>query len=83
MRQGIILMLLFVFTENIAISIWFHSCWNIHVITFYVLILLGVCNASDSSYPSIIRIESSGPIIASVVSAIIGIVIFATNAKKW
>ena len=80
--DAIILMLLFVFTENIAISIWFHSCWNIHVITFYVLILLGVCNASDSSYPSIIRIESSGTIIASVVSAIIGIVIFATGYRK-
>lgn len=80
--DALIYMLLFVFTKNIALSIWTHCCWNVIATIFIIMSYLGVLEISKSSYPSVFKVENISATIISCILAIIGIVIIILGYKK-
>ena len=80
--DAFIYMLLFVFTKNIVLCIWTHCCWNVITMVFCIMSYLGVWEISQSSYPTVIKVENISATIISCILAIIGIVIMILGYKK-
>ena len=63
-----------VFTKGLM-CIWTHCCWNIFAMVFFVMSYFGVWDVSQSSYPSVIRVENTSATVISCVLAIVGVAI--------
>ena len=73
--DALVYMFLFILTKNIALCIWTHCCWNMLSMVFFIMSYFGVWDISQSSYPSVIRVENTSATVISCVLAVAGIVI--------
>ena len=81
--DALVYMFLFVLTKNIVLCIWTHCCWNILTMVFFIMSYLGIWDISQSSYPSVIRVENISATIVSCILAIVGIVILILGYKQY
>lgn len=79
--DGLVYMLLFVLTGNIVLSIWTHCCWNLITMIYFVLSHFGVLDISQSSYPTVVRVENTGAVAAASMLAIIGVAVLIVGYK--